>query len=105
MPDIDPAALTRSDSFSQPLLPSVSLAKANGATASASQKVTKSLNTAQRIDLEPLYTSLKSAIGDHWGEYKDGISLFVLGLFPLNLVILFNFKFRDTFANAPDPPF
>jgi len=28
---------------------------------------------------EPLYTALKSAIGEHWGTYKESISLFVMG--------------------------
>lgn len=79
MPDIDPAALTRLDSFSQPLVSSIAPSKPNGNAALASQKIHKSVNTAQRIDLEPLYTSLKSAIGDHWAEYKEAISLFILG--------------------------
>ena len=79
MPNIDPAALTRSDSFSQPLLSSIAPSNPNGNAALASQKTYKSVNTAQRIDLEPLYTSLKLAIGDHWAEYKEAISLFVLG--------------------------
>ena len=42
--------------------------------------------SAQRIDLEPLYTALKSAIGDtDWAIYKESISLFVLGIYPRHL--------------------
>ena len=78
--DIDPAALTRVDSFSQATpIPALS-SKINGVSAPGSQKASKSVNSAQRIDLEPLYTSLKAAIGDNWGSYKEAISLFVLGM-------------------------
>lgn len=79
MPDIDPAALSRADSI--PQLPSVPLvnSKVNGATAPLLLKTVKSVTTAQRIDLEPIYTNLKGAIGDRWGEYKEAMSLFVLG--------------------------
>ena len=81
MPDIDPAALTRTDTFSQPLGPPPSSLKLNGVTSLATQKATKAVNTVQRIDLEPLYTSLKAATGDHWADYKETIGLFVLGMF------------------------
>ena len=80
MPDIDPAALMRSDSFVQPLAPSSLNSKVNGTTTLATQKATKTATTVQRIDLEPLYTNLKASIGDHWSEYKEAISLFVLGM-------------------------
>ena len=81
MPDIDPAALTRSDSFIQPLLPQSLPAKLNGNPPTTSQKASlKPVTAAQRIDLEPLYTTLKSAIGDHWAEYKEAVSLFALGI-------------------------
>lgn len=39
----------------------------------------KSSNLPPRIDLEPLYTALKSSIGEKWATYKEAISLFVLG--------------------------
>lgn len=32
-----------------------------------------------RVDLEPIYTQLKSALGDQWGDYKAAINAFVLG--------------------------
>ena len=76
---MDPAVLTRTESFSQVTPASILPAKPNGASVSASQKASKSVNTAQRIDLEPLYTSLKAAIGDNWIAYKEAISLYVLG--------------------------
>ncbi|KAI9812602.1 MAG: transcriptional coactivator hfi1/ADA1 [Pycnora praestabilis] len=79
MPDIDPAALSRQDSVSGPSATAVASSKSLAMAAPAAQKAGKSVNTAQRIDLEPLYTALKSAVGEYWGEYKDSISLFVMG--------------------------
>ena len=79
MPDIDPAALSRSDTLSHPITTSLTNSKLTGASASLTVKTTRSPNTAQRIDLEPLYTSLKAAITEHWGKYKEAISLFLLG--------------------------
>ena len=79
MPDIDPAALSRIDSVATANPSALSLSKINGVSALPVQKATKTVSTAQRIDLEPLYTSLKAAIGDNWGKYKEAISLFVLG--------------------------
>jgi transcriptional coactivator HFI1/ADA1 len=76
MPDIDPAALSRpSVSSSTPILPPKSLS----ANAPSAQKVSKSSHVPPRIDLEPLYTALKAAIGEHWATYKNAISLFVMG--------------------------
>lgn len=86
MPDIDPAALSRSDPVATAAPASLSLSKANGVTPISTTKATKTVNTVQRIDLEPLYTSLKAAIGDNWGNYKEAISLFILGL-PLTLIL------------------
>ena len=81
MPDIDPAALSRLDSVATANPSALSLSKINGVSALPVQKATKTVSTAQRIDLEPLYTSLKAAIADNWGKYKEAISLFVLGRF------------------------
>ncbi len=81
MPDIDPAALSRSDSITTAHPSSLSLKQVNSITAPPSQKASKTVSTAQRIDLEPLYTSLKAAIGDNWGKYKEAISLFVFGMY------------------------
>lgn len=76
MPDIDPAALSRpSISSSTPILPP----KAITVAAPSSQKVSKSSHVPPRIDLEPLYTALKAAIGENWGIYKEAVSLFVMG--------------------------
>lgn len=80
MPDIDPAALSRSDSITTANPSSLSLKQVNSVTAPSSQKASKTVSTAQRIDLEPLYTSLKAAIGENWGKYKEAISLFILGV-------------------------
>ncbi len=79
MPDIDPAALSRSDSISQPTLAPITTTKLNGSSAPSSQKTIKPTNSAQRIDLEPLYTALKAAIGDQWGTYKEAVNLLAIG--------------------------
>ena len=81
MPDIDPAALSRaattgSGNASTPILPAKSLSTSVPST----QKAPKSGHIPLRIDLEPLYTALKLAIGENWGTYKDAISLFVMGM-------------------------
>ncbi|KAI1389935.1 transcriptional regulator of RNA polII, SAGA, subunit-domain-containing protein [Hypoxylon trugodes] len=76
MPDIDPAALSR---------PSVTLStttlKSITVSAQPSQKVPKTSQIIPaRIDLEPLYTALKSAIGnEQWNAYKEATTQFVLG--------------------------
>ncbi|KAL8930849.1 MAG: hypothetical protein Q9208_000390 [Pyrenodesmia sp. 3 TL-2023] len=61
MPDIDPAALTRSDSVAT--LNPLNIAKTNGVAGPSTTKAPKPSNAAQRIDLEPLYTNLKAVIG------------------------------------------
>ncbi|KAI0383258.1 transcriptional regulator of RNA polII, SAGA, subunit-domain-containing protein [Hypomontagnella monticulosa] len=76
MPDIDPAALSRpSVSLSTPTLKSITV------SAPTSQKVTKTSQIIPaRIDLEPLYTALKSAIGnEQWNVYKESTTQFILG--------------------------
>ncbi len=87
MPDIDPAALSRPDPIATINPSNTSLSKANGVSAIPTQKAAKPASTAQRIDLEPLYTSLKAAIGDNWAKYKEAISLFVLGMLALGHVL------------------
>jgi transcriptional coactivator HFI1/ADA1 len=73
---IDPAALSRPSISSTPILPPKSLIS----SAPSAQKISKSSHVPPRIDLEPLYTALKAAIGEHWGIYKETIGLFVLGM-------------------------
>ncbi|CZR60470.1 related to transcriptional coactivator HFI1 [Phialocephala subalpina] len=75
MPDIDPAALSRPAISTTPILPP----KTISSSAPSVPKVSKSYNVPARIDLEPLYTALKNAIGEHWATYKESISLFVMG--------------------------
>lgn len=82
MPDIDPAALSRSDFIAPPIPNPLNLSKINAATGPSSLKAQKTTNAPQRIDLEPLYTNLKAAIADNWGKYKEAISLFILGIYP-----------------------
>jgi transcriptional coactivator HFI1/ADA1 len=76
MPDIDPAALSRPSIISTtPILPP----KTISASSQIIPKVSKSNHVPARVDLEPLYTALKLAIGEHWATYKESISLFVMG--------------------------
>jgi len=76
MPDIDPAALSRPSGISTtPILPP----KTISSSATSAPKISKVNHIPARIDLEPLYTALKQAIGEHWGTYKESISLFVMG--------------------------
>lgn len=82
MPDIDPAALSRSDSVSAAFPGPLSLKQPNGVSALPSQKTPKTVSAAQRIDLEPYYTSLKAAVGENFPKYKDAICLFILGESP-----------------------
>lgn len=77
MPDIDPAALTRSDSVAT--LNPLNIAKTNGVAGPSTTKAPKPSNAAQRIDLEPLYTNLKAVIGDNWGRYIEAVGLFLTG--------------------------
>jgi hypothetical protein len=79
--DIDPAALSRPTISTTPILPP----KTISASAPSVAKISKALHVPPRIDLEPLYTALKAAIGDNWGTYKESISLFVMGsyIFPI----------------------
>ncbi|KAK5987457.1 Transcriptional coactivator HFI1/ADA1-like protein [Cladobotryum mycophilum] len=78
MPDIDPAALSRpSASLSTPILSTKSLT----ITAPGSQKAPKTSQIIPaRIDLEPLYTALKAAIGpEQWLIYKESTTEFLTG--------------------------
>ncbi|KAL4896290.1 WD40 repeat-like protein [Aspergillus ambiguus] len=70
---IDPAALSRTDSTS------TAISAKGAAPAAPSQKSTKALISVPRLDLEPIYTDLKAAIGDNWAEYKEATALFLLG--------------------------
>lgn len=79
MPDIDPAALSRSDSVSAAFPGALSLKQPNGISALPSQKAFKTVSAAQRIDLEPYYTSLKAAVGENFAKYKEAICHFLLG--------------------------
>lgn len=76
MPDINPADLSRpSISLATPLLANKSI------TVSASSlKPKTSQIIPPRIELESVYTALKTAVGcDHWKAYKDATSQFLIG--------------------------
>ncbi|KAL3471709.1 transcriptional regulator of RNA polII, SAGA, subunit-domain-containing protein [Aspergillus californicus] len=72
---IDPAALSRPDSASA----AITSTKSSPPTATPTQKSTKALISVPRLDLEPIYTELKTAVGDKWTEYKEATTLFLLG--------------------------
>ncbi|KAF2147407.1 uncharacterized protein K452DRAFT_217310 [Aplosporella prunicola CBS 121167] len=75
------ASFTRSESAAEPAsTPTLSnkTLSINGA-ALQPQKAGQLLTRSPRIDIEPLYTALKAQIGEHWGAYKEAVSLFVLG--------------------------
>lgn len=38
-----------------------------------------SSSKVERVNLEPIYTQLKAALGDNWSEYKTALSHFVKG--------------------------
>lgn len=78
MPDIDPAALSRpSVSLSTPILSN----KTPAGSISGAPKIAKSSQIIPaRIDLEPLYTALKAAIGNEkWAIYKESTTEFLIG--------------------------
>ncbi|KAI9805283.1 MAG: transcriptional coactivator hfi1/ADA1 [Piccolia ochrophora] len=79
MPDIDPAALTRVGSGSTATLTPLPPTKSLSTPSASSQKPAKTVSMGQRIDLEPMYTALKAAVGENWLPYKEAISLFILG--------------------------
>ncbi|KAE8375785.1 transcriptional regulator of RNA polII, SAGA, subunit-domain-containing protein [Aspergillus bertholletiae] len=72
---IDPAALSRTESASSAITPSKNATPSTSTTS----KSTKALISVPRLDLEPIYTELKAAIGDSWPEYKEATTLFLLG--------------------------
>lgn len=74
--DIDPTALSRPAISTTPILPPKTISSSVPAVPKSSSKAG---HVPQRIDLEPLYTALKIAIGEHWATYKEAISLFVMG--------------------------
>lgn len=52
-----------------------------GSSSSAPSKPGRGgLISVPRLDLEPIYTELKAAIGEHWAEYKQAVALFLLGM-------------------------
>ncbi|CAG7999728.1 unnamed protein product [Penicillium salamii] len=74
---IDPAALSRNDSASNAI-------KGTAPNGSASLKSSRALISVPRLELEPVYTDLKAAIGDKWAEYKEATALFLLGQYNQN---------------------
>lgn len=70
---IDPAALSRTDSASNPT-------KSTTPNAPTTVKSSRALNSVPRLDLQQPYTDLKAAIGDQWAGYKEATSFFLLGM-------------------------
>ncbi|CAG8950007.1 hypothetical protein HYFRA_00004340 [Hymenoscyphus fraxineus] len=75
MPDIDPAALLSRPAISTtPILPPKTL------SAPIVPKAAKVTHVPPRIDLEPLYASLKAAIGsENWKVYTKAFGAFMIG--------------------------
>jgi transcriptional coactivator HFI1/ADA1 len=46
---------------------------------SLSQSTRPGRTGASRIDLEPVYTALKAAIGDNWPLYRDSLGGYTMG--------------------------
>ena len=92
MPDIDPTSLHQPESIQTSLNPSaLSLTKPNAISTTAPAPKTSKTITAlgpQRVDIEPIYTSLKAAIGENWLEYKKAIGKFVIGAYSSLLSII-----------------
>lgn len=69
----NPAALARSDTVTS------TTSNVKGPPGSAA-KPSKTMQNYPRIDLEPLYTELKSLIGHNWETYYDALTRFVRGM-------------------------
>ncbi|CAK4004708.1 hypothetical protein DOTSEDRAFT_45948 [Lecanosticta acicola] len=69
---MNPAELTLTIS------PNLTKALPNNIAAQKSN-VAPSKTTLERLNLEPIYTQLKSALGEQWGEYQAVLKQFVLG--------------------------
>jgi transcriptional coactivator HFI1/ADA1 len=79
MVDINPAALSRpSISLSTPVLSKQSI---NVSVPSIHKAPKTSQLIPARIELEPIYTALKAAIGaEQWSTYKEAITNFLIGM-------------------------
>lgn len=78
MPDINPADLARpAASLTTPTLASKTITVS---TPSTTLKPKTSQIIPARIDLEPLYTALKSSVGnEQWATYKESLTQFFIG--------------------------
>lgn len=62
---------------------------AHPSSATLVQRSVPSLSTKttfERVNVEPIYTALKNALGDSWAEYKAALSAFVLGGYNLERI-------------------
>ncbi|KAK7512903.1 transcriptional regulator of RNA polII, SAGA, subunit-domain-containing protein [Phyllosticta citriasiana] len=85
------ASMTRSESIAEPsstptITPKTLQVNGTGSTTTPALQKPVAAGTgpptrtsAPRVDIEPLYTALKSQIGEHWATYKEAISVFILG--------------------------
>jgi transcriptional coactivator HFI1/ADA1 len=75
-----PATVTSAELHGSPPPIGLSLKQIAG-QANGTPKPLKPVSTnAPRIDVEPLYTQLKSAIGDNWPLYKLSVAEFAIGM-------------------------
>ena len=80
MQQIDLAALNRAAEDSASAVPP-------SRNAAPTQK-SKALISVSRLDLGPPYLELKSRIGANWAEYKEAITLFLLGMWLTKWIFL-----------------
>ncbi|KAK7533123.1 transcriptional regulator of RNA polII, SAGA, subunit-domain-containing protein [Phyllosticta citribraziliensis] len=85
------ASMTRSESIAEPsstptITPKTLQVNGTGSTTTPALQKPVAAGTgppartsAPRVEIEPLYTALKSQIGEHWATYKEAISVFILG--------------------------
>jgi hypothetical protein len=75
-------SLSRTDSLGGgPFTPTMSSKQLNGSLSSNGGGMRMGRTGPQRIDLEPIYTALKQAIGDKMGLYRDSVGAYMMGEF------------------------
>lgn len=70
---MNPAELTLTIS------PNLTKAIPNGVASKSLGPVSSRTAQVERVNLEPIYTQLKGALGEHWGEYQAALKQFALG--------------------------
>ncbi|KAI9669663.1 MAG: transcriptional coactivator hfi1/ADA1 [Alyxoria varia] len=99
-PDINPAALDSRTDQATSIAATVGSGSAGPSQPPRPPPLsTQAQKSVPRVDLEPLYSALRSAIGDQWATYKDATSRFVLGCLSIQ-----EFNRQTSHIFAIDPP-